>query len=275
MHEETSAQPSTDPLSERKKWIAFVDKLLSLCEEIFKAAKVEVTEKQFADPRVLALALLCRSYLNLKGVIAVAREGLTVEARTLARSCWENTFFVAGLVEKGEEFVAAMQDDDLKSLRSRAEFVLEDLGSLDPLGQEMADQLRARVQKLKDRSPKAKLLNPKEALKDSVMRRAYLFYSQLSGDAAHPSITALKRHVLRLEENGEQIMGLDIHPVERGIEVANTLDIACNAVLGTCVGVNQILGGTTASPLLTQLAAEYEAVSGIANGRGQAKLQKN
>jgi hypothetical protein len=37
------------------------------------------------------------------------------------------------------------------------------------------------------------------------------------------------------------------------------VNIACNAVLGTCVGVNQILGGTSASPLLQQLFNEYGA----------------
>ncbi len=275
MDEATGSQPRIDPIAERKKWIEFAERLLTLCVEILGASDVQITEKQFAEPKVLALALLCRTHMNLKGVIVVARDGLTVEARTLARSCYENMFFVAGLVEKGEEFVAAMYDDDLKSLRSRGEFVLEGLCDLDPLGEEMAKQLRGRVQELKKRRPKAKLLTAKEALKDSVMRKAYLFYSQLSGDAAHPSITALKRHLLRLVENGEPILGLDIHPLERGIEVANTLDIACNAVLGTCVGVNQILGGTIAGALLKQLCAEYDAMSGITNGRDRGNHRKN
>jgi hypothetical protein len=126
----------------------------------------------------------------------------------------------------------------------------------------MADQLRARIQQIKDRRPKAKLLNPKEALKDSVMKKAYLFYSQLSGDAAHPSITALKRHLLRLHEDDDLLLGLDIQPTERGMEVADTVNIACNAVLATCVGVNQILGGTTVSEFLKQLFEEYDAMGG-------------
>lgn len=273
MDEVTGSQPRIDPMAERKKWIAFTDRLLTLCVEVLGASNVEITEKGFAEPKVLALALLCRTHMNLKGVIAVAREGLVVEARTLTRSCYENLFFVCGLIEKGNKFVASMYDDDFKSLRSRSEFVLDDLGELDPLGAEMAKQLQARVQELKERRPKAKLLNTKEALKDSVMRPAYLFYSQLSGDAAHPSITALKRHLLRFVEDGEQVLGLDIHPTDSGLEVVNTLDIACNAVLGTCVGVNQILGGTTASPLLSQLLAEYETMSGVVNGRGTPSLR--
>ncbi len=241
--------------------MAFARRLLIVCVEILAASDVKVTEKRFAEPKVLALALLCRTFTNLKGVIAVVREGLAVEGRTLARSCYENMFFVSGLVEKGEKFVEAMYDDDLKSLRSRSEFVLDDLGDLDPLGAEMAAQLRARVQEMKKRRPNAKLLNAKEALKDNVMRKAYLFYSQLSGDAAHPSITALKRHLFQSMENGEQIWGLDVQPAERGMELSSTLDMTCGAVLGTCVGVNQILGGTTASGLLNQLFEQYRTTS--------------
>jgi hypothetical protein len=260
------AGQSSSAMAERRKWIAFAGKLLALCVEILKASSIQITEKRFAEPKVLALALLCRTYMNLRGVIAVAREGLVVEARTLTRSCYENMFFVAGLVEKGHEFVAAMYDDDLKSLRSRGEFVLEDLGDLDPLGSAMAAQLRTRIQELRERRPKAKLLNVKEALKGSQVRQAYLFYSQLSGDAAHPSITALKRHLLRFVENGEEVWGLDIHPVEKGTEVADAVNVACNAVLGTCVGVEQILGATTAQPLLKQLFDEYGTLSGAISG---------
>lgn len=238
----------------REEWIAFAEKLLALCLEIQNAAEVTITEKLFAEPKVLALALLCRSFGNLKGVIALAREGLVVEARTLARSCWENSFLVAGLIEKGETFVQEMYDDEMKSLLSRGEFVLED-----GVETEMTKQLRERLDQLKARRPKAKILNPKKALKDSVMRKAYVFYSQLSSDAAHPSITALKRHMMRIEEEGGWVLGLDVQPFESGTEIADTVNTACNAVLGTCVCVNQILGFTSATPLVRQLFDEYDA----------------
>lgn len=267
------AAPSTthiNSIAAREAWIQFASKLLALCVEIVASANVPITEKQFSEPKVLSLALLCRTYLNLKGVIAVAREGLVVEARTLARSCWENMFYVAGLVEKGDEFVSEMYHDDIKSLRSRGEFVLNDLGELDPFGEQMAHQLRARVQEMGQRWPRAKLLNPKAALKNSVLERAYLFYSQLSADAAHASITALKRHLVRDVENGEIVLGLDIHPVEKGSEVADTLDMACNAVLGACVGVNQILGGTEAKDMLNGLFLEYESIRDLNSTRGPA-----
>lgn len=139
--------------------------------------------------------------------------------------------------------------------------MLEDLDDLNPLGAEMAEQLRVLLRALKDHRPNAKLLNPKETVSESVIKPAYLFYSQLSADAAHPSIFALRRHLIRFVENGEQVWGLDIHPTERGSEVADTVNVACNAVLGTCVGVNQILEGTTANELLHQLFTEYDMMT--------------
>jgi hypothetical protein len=253
-----------DALAERQKWIAFASRLLNLCVEIQRASDVPVTEKEFAEPKILALAMLARTYMNLKGVIAVAQEGLVVEARTLARACFENLFFVPNLIEKGDEFVTAMYDHERRSLRSQGEFLLEDLDDLDPFGAEMADRLRARLREIKDVRPKAKLLNVKEVASGSVIKPAYVFYCQLSADAAHPTIRALKRHLVQTVENGERVLGLDIHPVERGAEVADTVNIACNAVLGVCVAVNQILGGTAANELLNQLFAVYEAMNGTA-----------
>jgi Family of unknown function (DUF5677) len=267
MGKATNSTPRLDALAERQKWIAFASRLLSLCVEIQRDADIPITEKQFAEPKILALALLSRTYLNLKGVIAVAQEGLVVEARTLTRACFENLFFVPNLIEKGDEFVTAMYDHERRSVRSQGELLLEDLDDLESFGAEMANQLRARLREIKNLRPKAKLLNVKEVASGTVIKSAYLFYSQLSADAAHPTIRALKRHLVQTVENGERVLGQDIHPVERGAEVADTVNIACNAVLGVCVAVNQILGGTAADPLLKQLFAEYEAMNGTAKAQ--------
>ena len=90
-----------------------------------------------------------------------------------------------------------------------------------------------------------------------------MLYSKLSSDAAHPSILALKRHLVRSVENGEQVFGLDISPPERGAELAETIDLACNAMIGACVATNQILGHLPAiNSDLQKLFIEYEQLSG-------------
>lgn len=246
-----------DPIVERQKWISFASKLLTLCVEIMKASEVRTTEKGFAEPKILALALLCRTYMTLRGVIAVAKEGLAVEARTLARSCYENMFLVTGLAEKEMRLLRQCMTTSEEAFAREVSLCWRTSTTSILFEPRWPSNFAVRLRALKDRRPNAKLLNPKETASDSVIKPAYLFYSQLSADAAHPSIFALKRHLIRFAENGEQVWGLDIQPTERGSEVAETVNIACNAVLGTCVGVNQILEGTTASTLLHQLFTEY------------------
>jgi len=58
MKKATSSTPRVDAIAERQKWIAFASQLLSLCVEIHGASDVQVTEKEFAEPKILALALL-------------------------------------------------------------------------------------------------------------------------------------------------------------------------------------------------------------------------
>jgi Family of unknown function (DUF5677) len=113
--------------------------------EIFREAKIEITEKLFGEPKILSLALLCRTVGNFKGVIALAKENLVVEARTLTRSCYENLYCIAALIEQGDDFVKAMHQDQMRSFRSQGEFLLEDIAGEHIGNAEFVEQLRSRV----------------------------------------------------------------------------------------------------------------------------------
>ena len=90
------------------------------CVTIIKAAErilradVTITDKGFADPNFIALALLIRTVSNLKGAMILLDARRIVEARTLARSCLENLYWTVGLYEEGDKFVKQMRDDELK-----------------------------------------------------------------------------------------------------------------------------------------------------------------
>jgi hypothetical protein len=151
----------------------------------------------------------------------------------------------------------------MRSFRSQGEFLLEGFDSEHIGDAEFVEQLRARVKEIKSRWPKGNFVTPKQTVKDSILKQSYLLYSKLSGDAAHPSVLALKRHLVRFVENGEQVVGLDVNPPERGHELAATIDLACNAMMGACVATNQILGHLPAvNEDLQRLFIEYGALSG-------------
>jgi hypothetical protein len=73
-------------------------------------------------------------------------------------------------------------------------------------------------------------------------------------------MSSLNRHVGHCKTDGEAL--IDVVPAPKNAEVLTTLDWACNAMLGACVGVNQILGGTLAGQQLGHIAERYQALTG-------------
>ena len=105
----------------------------------------------------------------------------------------------------------------------------------------------------------AKSLNPKNVALSGLLRDGYLIYSQLSADAAHPTVTPLHRHFGHCEKDGEA--RIDVVPAPKEEEVTMTWDWACNAMPGACVSVNEILGGTLAGQKLGQIADRYQVLT--------------
>jgi ABC-type Fe3+/spermidine/putrescine transport system ATPase subunit len=77
------------------------------------------------DPKILVLALLSRTLHNLKGVAILTQHRLAVEARVLARCCYENLFMVGGLHAEGVEFAKQMVGDDQAGRKGRIEATLD------------------------------------------------------------------------------------------------------------------------------------------------------
>ena len=57
--------------------------------------------------------------------------GHIVEARTIARCCYENSFWMQGLIAGGDAFVLEMRRDEAASFRSRMETIFATVGKLD------------------------------------------------------------------------------------------------------------------------------------------------
>jgi hypothetical protein len=118
--------------------------------------------------------------------------------------------------------------------------------------------------------PASKTLTPKSVAAKGPVEGAYIFHSQLSADAAHPTTDALSRYLTKIEENGVEVRGIDVNPVPNEQELADTLYLVCNAVIGVYIGANQILGGTEANADIIALANEYESLSKDAQTIGTA-----
>jgi hypothetical protein len=114
-----------------------------------------------------------------------------------------------------------------------------------------------------------KTLSPKTVaqIRDD-FSRTYMFYSQLSSDSAHPSVTALNRYVVVDHANGR--VGFDTEPLVKPREIAETYEYLSMACLGVCIGVNQIIGGAEGGKGLNALADRHTALSNASKAEENA-----
>jgi hypothetical protein len=120
--------------------------------------------------------------------------------------------------------------------------------------------LQARLRAINKKSTQTQFLTPNEVASGGILENAYFFYSLLSDDAGHPSLRSLQRYLIQFEEPGRTVLEVNCDPPPKESEIVETLAFACNAVIGACGGVNDILGGTPAGQELGKIADEYNAL---------------
>src|SRR5262245_32877660 len=120
--------------------------------------------------------------------------------------------------------------------------------------------IQATVARIKQEKPKPKLLQPRGVATSGEVAHAYLAYSVLSGAAAHPTFEALDRHLSKGEDG---VTAIDVQPVARPGELAETTFLACAAMLGALVITNQALGPLQAEECLPALADEFRRIGDV------------
>lgn len=221
-------------MDENAEWRALAGDILQTAHDIFRTAVVRKTEKE----KYLGQTLLARTISNFRGALLLLDNRRVIEARIITRCCLENSFWVAGLVEEGRNFVRAMANDTVTHKQRAGQRLIEP-GV--PLGDEAEQTLRTWLKWNKNEFKNSKQLSPNEVAEKSTNgRRAYLFYQQLSSDSCHPSLDALHRHVVL--HSGEQVGGVDVEPIPTKQEVGETFEYLCMAVMEVCICVNELLG---------------------------------
>jgi hypothetical protein len=102
--------------------------------------------------------------------------------------------------------------------------------------------------------PKPSTLTVSDTVKGEI-EVMYPTYALLSHDAAHASVTALRRHYPQGETGP---LAVEIVPPFTPRERLQTLDVACYVILGACVGVSELLGGTSQDGAVRALFERFE-----------------
>lgn len=235
----------------KTKWLDFAKRLHPVGMGIFGGTSLQITEERSADIRIVGLMLLARTLSNLKAAIALAEGGFIVEAKVIARCCYENSYWVGALVKEGDRFRDSMVQHEMKHKRMRARTIFSTTRGLTG---EIGDKLRQwmRNHKQYEGSP---TLDP-HAVSERAENKSYMFYQHLSWDA-HPSIETLNRYYEPPDADGAP--GIDVNPVVRDAEVVEMLNLMCLAVIAVFLGVGELLGQDN-TPTGT-MAAEYKTLT--------------
>jgi hypothetical protein len=124
----------------------------------FSVSPIKITEQRAADIRIVGLMLLARTLSNFKEAITLAESEFIVEAKVIARCCFENLYWVGALLKEGDKFRSSMVQHEMKHKRMGAKTLFSTTRGLKGEG---GDKLRQwmRDHKEYEDSP---TLDPKE-----------------------------------------------------------------------------------------------------------------
>jgi hypothetical protein len=201
----------------------------ALADEISEAGQrlmYRGTELSAREPIVSPIGtgtlLIVRSASNFQGAVILAERGMTIESRTLVRSCYENSMLIAGLHAFPIETLDHMRADERDSQIGRLTILADEMErNCDP--PEVIAKIRDRVSSISS-TPKPKKLSTREVAKAVDILPHYLFFRQMSADSAHPTLGALEKHIEFVD--GDPV-GFGIGQDYAGIP--NTLEIGCHA----------------------------------------------
>lgn len=238
----------------KTEWLDFAKRLRPVGMNIFGATPITITEQGSADIRIIALMLLARTLSNLKAAIALTEGDFIVEAKVIARCCFENSYWIGALVKEGDKFRTSMVQHEMKHKRMRAQTIFSTTAKTGELQPEIKSKLRQwmRDHKEYEDSP---TLDPKSVC-ERAENESYMFYQHLSWDA-HPSVETMNRYYEPPDANGAP--GIDVCPVVRDAEVIEMLNLMCLAVIGVFLGVGDLLGQDNAAT--STMAAEYKTLT--------------
>jgi hypothetical protein len=244
---------------ELTKAINHAQKMLDAAIEVVGAAQVKLDQSWARNPKVIALAILCRSITNFRASLILVQQQQVLEARALVRLMYENLLWLAALRERGAAFVQAMIDDEAfnrKALAKRTLKLTAKQGA--DLSQPGASKLKSIIEDLEQKFPKTKKLETGKTAEQGSVEITYVQCGRFSFDAVHCSVTALARHISAERIDGTLELIVNVAPPAPPFEVLSTVLRACRALMGAAVAANELMGFTAATATLAALMSEFE-----------------
>ena len=168
----------------------------------------------------------------------MAERGMIVEARTLGRTCLETTFCLAAMVKGNKKFVEKMLYHELYERRAKANWLLNARDRRRFIADISAQRLADYVKDVERSWQSLAKLGFEEMAKQGGMHEMYIWYREMSGDAAHPTVSSLSRYIS--DDRGEE-SEVRWGPNCNAAELGDTLNLICNFLLAANVVFNEVV----------------------------------
>jgi len=204
------------------RWFSLAQDLDSVAMKVLSALTVPSDDNK----SFLAALLFMRGLSSFQSALVLAERGLTQDARTVTRSCFESVFWL-GALRNDANFADMLIHDDFNRRAKIARPLLK-LPNGSGLDAEHIDKLERFLDGIKESGSEATQVNIADAARIAGLTEIYdTYYRGLSNDAAHPSITALNRYAEADQDNN--IIGLRWGPDVP--DVGRTLSDLCTAFI--------------------------------------------
>jgi Family of unknown function (DUF5677) len=228
----------------------FAQRLNQFAHSLYASVAPQVHRRRVKDPVCLGIHFMPRALANFQGAVVLLERGMAMEARTLIRSIYEAGFWMLFLAKKPEEAATRLLDRSLHSQKSVDGIALRYL-TLEP---DERESLSARY-KLGKKG--GKLMDIKDVAEESGYGAFYLFYSELSGGAAHGSLKSLAGYIAT--DNDGQPIGHQIGPDYD--QVSAVAKLAFQALLLCIEGIRQVTDHSAMDVECKALTDEFHAMT--------------
>lgn len=192
-------------------WIEWLRDYVAAATRFTEEDPIDVTCEEERELVAIKAALYARALTLCEGALLLIENDRQLDFRVHTRGVIEAVMYLIAL-DRDPSFVTKMKDDDYKSRQTRAGLHLNARdfnGSTDV--RKMLEDFRA--QGLQG----AKAIQVAGLLEGSEFERLYRTYRDISGDAAHVSITSLDRHYV--EDPAKWSAMLMVHPALDDIDM--------------------------------------------------------
>jgi hypothetical protein len=188
-------------------WIAWMRDYVDAARRFVAEDLIEVSSEEERELVAVKAALYARALTLFEGALLLIENDRQLDFRIQSRGVIEATMYLIAL-DRNPGFVTRMKDDDFKSRQSRAALHLgaKTFSGTEDVRQQLEEFVSQGLQG-------AKAIQHGTLVEGSEFDRLYRSYRDISGDAAHVSLTALNRHYVENPSDGSATLivnpGLD------------------------------------------------------------------